>query len=63
MTLCEKCSEYFDPLNRAVFHDNCSIHGKIFISPVVKGWKIKCSQCAKEKGICQKCGCNLNTEK
>jgi hypothetical protein len=44
----------------------CKICGeKSFVANInepIKMLKEPCSKCAQEKGICQKCGCDLKTE-
>jgi len=64
MTLCEKCSEYMPRFCDGMYF--CKICGeKSFVANInepIKMLKEPCSKCAQEKGICQKCGCDLKTE-
>jgi hypothetical protein len=60
--LCEKCSEH-PPYGHFMGDAECEVHGRFCFSVCPHQLKELCRQCAIEKGICQKCGCDLKTEK
>ena len=61
MVFCEKCSENILPYVIGIYE--CKIHGRESFVADPRELKELCRKCAKEKGICQKCGCDLKTEK
>ena len=63
MILCEKCNKLpaIDPIDWKPYY--CKVH-QVFTRQIFeKESKIPCAVCAKEKGICQKCGCEIPATK
>lgn len=60
MILCEKCAEN-SPSFYCLGSGNCEKHGKFSFIVNPKLIKTLCPKCAEEKGVCQKCGCDLKT--
>jgi len=62
MIFCEKCAECFSTDDKIIGLGICNKHGQFYFYAYSPDLKQACPTCAKEKGICQKCGCNLKTE-
>ena len=61
MNLCDKCKERLQYSLGVSGEGTCEKHG--FQPFGYEKLYETCAECAKEKGICQKCGCDLKTGK
>lgn len=61
MILCEKCAESLKDFTDGMYIHCKTCKRKSFICHRAQ-LKEPCQNCAREKGICQVCGCDLKTE-